>query len=331
VIQSHHDDIQSALSVSMLQAFALKDRRLVPVSAEDGAVPLSQALWVDLVDPTDEERERVAVLYRRELPETDEVEEIEASARFYKDEDGLHIHSLFLHEVDGHPRNTSVAFTLGAERLFSLREREIPAFRLLRMRARHIGRVAEDPVILYLALQEIKIDDLADTLEEVHQGLEAVSRMVLETKDRNLEQAIDELTRHEDVNGKVRLCLMDTQRDLTFLLRHGHLSQEQTDHLRELLRDIDSLLPHNNFLFEKVNFLMSAAQGFVSMEQNQIIKIFSIAAVVFLPPTLVASIYGMNFHFMPELGWHLGYPMALVLMVLAGLAPYWYFKRRGWL
>jgi len=315
----------------MLNAFVLDDRRLIVMPLDDHRRPLTEALWVDLVDPTDEEREQVAVLYRRELPEADEVDEIEASARFYQDEDGLHIHSLFLHEVDGHPHNTSVAFTLGTQRLFSLREREIPAFRLLRMRARRIRDAATDPVFIYIALQEIKIDDLADTLEEVHQGLEEVSRMVLETQDRKLEEAIDELTRHEDLNGKVRLCLMDTQRDLTFLLRYGQLSQERAEQARELLRDINSLLPHNDFLFQKVNFLMSAAQGFISMEQNQIIKIFSIAAVVFLPPTLLASIYGMNFRVMPELGWPFGYPLALVLMVLAGIAPYWYFKRRGWL
>lgn len=315
----------------MLNAFVLDKQRLIVTSPNDAQFSLASALWVDLVDPTDEEREQVAVLYGRELPETDEVDEIEASARFYQDEDGLHIHSLFLHEVDGHPHNTSVAFTLGGQRLFSLREREIPAFRLLRMRARRMRDIAPDPVSIYIALQEIKIDDLADTLEEVHQGLEEVSRMVLETQDRKLEEAIDELTRHEDVNGKVRLCLMDTQRDLTFLLRYGHLTQERTEQVRDLLRDINSLLPHNDFLFQKINFLMSAAQGFISMEQNQIIKIFSIAAVVFLPPTLLASIYGMNFQFMPELGWRFGYPLALLFMVLAGIAPYWYFKRRGWL
>lgn len=315
----------------MLNAFVLRDRKLVLISHDDQNYNLADAVWLDLVDPTEEERERVAVLYRQELPETDEVDEIEASARFYLNEDGLHIHSLFLHEVDSHPHNTSVAFTLSARRLFSLREREIPMFRLLRMRARHMQNLDIDPAFIYIALQEIKIEALADNLEGIHQGLEEVSRMVLEAKDRRLEGAIDELTRHEDVNGKVRLCLMDTQRDLTFLSRYGGLSQDNREQVRELLRDIGSLLPHNDFLFEKVTFLMSAAQGFISMEQNQIIKIFSIAAVVFLPPTLIASIYGMNFKSMPELDWSFGYPMALTLMILAGIAPYWYFKRKGWL
>jgi magnesium transporter len=133
------------------------------------------------------------------------------------------------------------------------------------------------------------------------------------------------------INGKVRLCLMDTQRALTYLLRRARLGSAQADEVREILRDIESLLPHNSFLFEKVNFLMDAAQGFISIEQNKIIKIFSIAAVVFLPPTMIASIYGMNFQIMPELGWEWGYPLAIGLMILSGIAPYWYFKYRGWL
>jgi magnesium transporter len=315
----------------MINAFVRHKDRLMVMPLEDHQTRLADALWVDLVDPSSEERERVAVLYGSKLPDADEVDEIEASARFYLDEHGLHIHSLFLHEVDGHPHNTSVAFTLSAQRLFSLREREIPVFRLLRLRARRIRDVAIDPASIYIALQEIKVEALADVLEEVHQGLEEVSRMVLETKDRRLDEAIDELTRHEDINGKVRLCLMDTQRDLTFLSRYGNLSNDHKKHVQELLRDISSLLPHNDFLFQKVTFLMSAAQGFIGMEQNQIIKIFSIAAVVFLPPTLVASIYGMNFHIMPELNWTLGYPLAIVLMIAAGITPYWYFKRQGWL
>ncbi|MCO6441885.1 MAG: magnesium transporter CorA, partial [Nitrococcus mobilis] len=121
------------------------------------------------------------------------------------------------------------------------------------------------------------------------------------------------------------------QRALTFLLRKGRLGADNREWVREQLHDLDSLLPHNTFLFEKVNFLMDAAMGFSNIEQAQIIKIFSIAAVVFLPPTLVASIYGMNFHFMPELDWKWGYPLAILLMLLSGVAPYVYFKRKGWL
>ena len=312
----------------MLNIYRRIDGRLVPSESE--LVP-DDAVWLDLVDPTDDERAMVTAGAQQELPGKEDVEEIEASARSYENESGLHIHSLFLHDVEGRPHNTSVAFTLSGDRLFTLREREIPAFRLLRMRARRDPEAARDAFSTFLSLFETKIDDLADTIEDVYQGLEAVGAEVLKKTESSMEEALDSLARHEDTNGKVRLCLMDTQRALTFLLRRGRMEPEQSDRARELLRDIESLLPHNSFVFDKINFLMDAAQGFINIEQNQIIKIFSIAAVVFLPPTLVASIYGMNFEFMPELKWMFGYPAALILMVLSGIAPYWYFKRKNWL
>ncbi|MDP1932284.1 MAG: magnesium/cobalt transporter CorA [Gammaproteobacteria bacterium] len=317
----------------MLNTYDLNaDNCLIARQEETIESTLASALWLDLVDPTDEERTLVEIQHRLPLPDTEDVGEIEASARSYQDEaGGLHVHSMFLHHVDDRPRNTTVAFTFTGGQLITLREREIPAFRLLRMRAKRQKGLAADPIGILLALFEIKINDLADTLEEVYTGLEHTSNLVLEEIDASIEEAIDELARHEDTNGKVRLCLMDTQRALTFLLRHGKLTPDHADTARELLRDIESLLPHNSFVFDKINFLMDASLGFINIQQNQIIKIFSIAAVVFLPPTLVASAYGMNFDFMPELGWTLGYPWALGLMVLSGIAPYWYFKRKGWL
>lgn len=316
----------------MLTIYELnKDSYLIPSHEDIHQHSLTNALWLDLVDPTDEERALMETQHRLPLPDTEDVEEIEASARSYQDEAGLHIHSLFLHTVEDRRRNTSVAFTLNEGQLITLREREIPAFRLLRMRAKRQPGVVNDAVSILLALFEIKIDDLADTLEEVYTGLERTSNHVLEDNDEPVEGDIDELAQHEDTNGKVRLCLLDTQRALTFLLRHGKLSAEHAETARELLRDIESLLPHNSFVFDKINFLMNAAQGFINIRQAQIIKIFSIAAVVFLPPTMIASIYGMNFAFMPELQWRLGYPWALGLMFLSGVAPYVFFKRKGWL
>jgi magnesium transporter len=314
----------------MLTAFTLTNGILEQVNSDE-PTQLARAAWIDLTNPDDGERQRVQAMYRQHLPAVDEMEEIEASARSYEDENGLHIHSLFLQELEGRTANATVAFTLSGKRLFTLHEHSLAVFRLVRLRARREPDLVTDAVSLLLALFETKIENLADRLEQVHTGLESVSEMVLADKDVDLEEAIDALTRQEDINGKIRLCLMDTQRALTFLLRRGRLDSEQRDWAREILRDVDSLLPHNAFLFEKVNFLMDAAMGFINIEQNQIIKIFSIAAVVFLPPTMIASIYGMNFDFMPELHWLFGYPMALVLMAASGVAPYLYFKRRGWL
>ena len=315
----------------MLNALATEKGRLIPLAGERLQESLEDAIWVDLLDPEPDERDRVSRLYRQILPETEDVEEIEASARFYEDAGGLHIHSLFLQDIDGRPRNTSVAFTVTSDRLFTLREREVPAFRLLRMRARRHAGLADDAMSILLNLIQIKIDDLADTLEEVYTGLEKISALVLEDNDADMEDALDDLAVHEDISGKVRLCLMDTQRALTFLQRRGRLGPEHAQQVRELAHDIESLLPHNSFVFDKINFLMDAAQGFINIEQNQIIKIFSIAAVVFLPPTLIASIYGMNFAHMPELGQPWAYPAALVGMVLSAIAPYAFFRYKGWL
>lgn len=316
----------------MLIRYQLDDQKyLVSTQGEITREALASAMWLDLLNPDEDERQLVESLHSLPLPDTEDVEEIEASARSYQDEAGLHVHSLFLHKVDERHRNTSVAFTLTDTQLITLREREIPAFRLMRMRARRLHGLVEDPVAIVLSLFEIKIDDLADTLEEVYTQLENTSNLVLEDNDSPIEDALDELARQEDTNGKVRLCLMDTQRALSFLLRRGKLSADNAETARELLRDIDSLLPHNSFVFDKINFLMDATLGFISIQQSKIIKIFSIAAVVFLPPTVIASVYGMNFDSMPELGWQLGYPWALGLMVMSGVAPYLFFKVKGWL
>ncbi len=316
----------------MLRAYCVENGRLQKV--DDGPVDidmLHRSIWVDLIAPDDAERESVMRLYKQDIPESEEVEEIEASARYFKDEQGLHIHSLFLYNTEGRSKNVTVACTVSKDRLFTTRDVELPVFRLLRMRARHSAVDVSSPMDIMMNLIEIKVEHLADTLEDIYSGLERTSHMVLEDEETQFEEAIEQLAALEDTNGKVRLCLMDTQRSLSFVLREVRNRPEVQNHCREIMRDIDSLLSHTTFLFDKVNFLMDAAQNFVNIEQAQIIKIFSIAAVVFLPPTLIASIYGMNFKFMPELELPWAYPVVLVLMVLAGISPYWYFKRKGWL
>ena len=139
------------------------------------------------------------------------------------------------------------------------------------------------------------------------------------------------MAREEDLNGRIRRNMMDTRRAVSFLMRGRLLNAEQFDDARQILRDIESLDGHTAFLFDKINFLMDATVGFININQNKIIKIFSVASVAFLPPTLIASIYGMNFRLFPELNWDWGYPFALVLMVASAITPFWYFRRRGWL
>lgn len=289
------------------------------------------ALWIDAHDPDEQERSFLATFLRADLPESQDVEEIESSARYFIDPTGIHVRSLFLSQSEGRHNAVSVAFILQKERLITLREGNVADFRLLRMRAKHGQIKAQSATELIMVILEQKIENLADAIEDIHRKLEDVSYQVLEVIGSDLEDAIDKLAKLEDSNGKVRLCLMDTIRSISFLQKHLRQFPAVQEVGREILRDIDSLMSHTTFLFDKINFLMDSTQGFINIEQNKIIKIFSIAAVVFLPPTLVASIYGMNFDVMPELKLSFGYPGALGLMVLSGLAPYWFFKRKGWL
>jgi magnesium transporter len=299
--------------------------------AESHPQRLQEADWIDAQDPTDEERQLLRALLRSEVPESDEVEEIEASARCFVDQSGIHVHSLFLIQEEGRYSTVSIACILQNERLITVREGEVADFRLLRMRARRGQVESNSPTQLLVTLFEQKVENHADALEDIHRKLEGVSHLVLENDEADLEDAISQLAELEDSNGKIRLCLMDTQRNISFLLRHLRNQTGPTETLREIMRDVETLMSHTTFLFDKINFLMDSTQGFIHIEQNQIIKIFSIAAVVFLPPTLVASIYGMNFHYMPELDWLLGYPWAIGLMIASGMAPYLYFKSKGWL
>jgi magnesium transporter len=315
----------------MIGAFALDNARLVRI--DETSQNIDSAIWIDLIDPSSEEREILHQGLGQNLASYLELEDLEASARFFEDEDGLHLHSFFYcQDEDDYADISTVAFTLRDGRLFTLRDRELPAFRLYRMRSRIQKLEACNAYELLLDLFETKIEQLADVIETIYADLEQLSRVILDGKQGEaFDRALSTLTEQEDASSKVRLCLMDTQRALSFLVRKTRLPASQLEQAREVLRDIESLQPHNESLFQKVNFLMQAAMGFINIEQNRIIKIFSVVSVIFLPPTLVASNYGMNFKEMPELGFEFGYPMALGLMLLAAFAPYIYFKRKGWL
>lgn len=300
----------------MINAFAINDSRLLRI--DDEPAELSSAIWLDLLEPTGEEREMLQEGLGQSLASFLELEDIEASARFFEDEDGLHLHSFFYCEdEENYADLASVAFTIRDGRLFTLRDRELPAFRLYRMRSRSQRLLECNAYEVLLDLFETKIEQLADVIENVYADLEKLSRVILNgTQDEAFNEALNTLTEQEDTSSKVRKT---------------RLPPNQLEQAREILRDIESLQPHNESLFQKVNFLMQAAMGYINIEQNKIMKFFSVVSVMFLPATLVASTYGMNFEFMPELHFKYGYPMAIGLMIGAALTPYIYFKRKGWL
>lgn len=320
----------------MINVFVLQNGRLNQVNIESRAdLERVAPIWVDLTDPDDNERAWVKSIYGVTLPDEDEVKDIEASARYYEAENGdLNLRNDFLLEEDEGPSQVvTVAFILTKNILFSVHVEDLPVFRLVRMRARSRPGSIGDYRDVLLDLYATDAEYSADALEGVYQSLEDVSRSVLQKDltDQDAATALNAIAQEEDLNGRIRRNMMDTRRAVSFLMRGRLLSAEQFDEARQILRDIESLDGHTAFLFDKINFLMDATIGFININQNRIIKIFSVAAVAFLPPTLIASIYGMNFKFIPELEWVMGYPMSIVLMVASAITPLWFFRKRGWL
>ncbi|MBB5392620.1 MULTISPECIES: magnesium/cobalt transporter CorA [unclassified Herbaspirillum] len=320
----------------MINVFVLQNGRLNQVNI-DSRADLEQVapVWVDLTEPSDEERAWIKSIYGVTLPDEDEFSDIEASARYFEAENGdLHLRTDFLFEGDDDASSAmTVAFILARNILFSVHSEDLPVFRLVRMRARSRPGSIGDYRDVLLELYETDAEYSADALEGIYQKLEAVSASVLKKSlsDQAAADVLNTIAHEEDLNGRIRRNMMDTRRAVSFLMRGRLLSSEQFEDARQILRDIESLDGHTAFLFDKINFLMDATVGFININQNKIIKIFSVASVAFLPPTLIASIYGMNFKLMPELDWDVGYPLAILMMIGSAIAPFWYFRRRGWL
>ncbi len=207
-------------------------------------------------------------------------------------------------------------------------------FRLVRMRARTRPGYIEDAKEVLLDLYATDAEYSADALEGVYAELEKISQSVLTTKitDQEAARVLARVAAEEDLSGRIRRNVMDTRRAVSFLMRKKLLQGDQAEEARQILRDIDSLDSHTAFLFDKINFLMDATVSFININQNKIIKLFSVASVALLPPTLIASIYGMNFKgWFPELEWAYGYPYALGLMLVSVIVPFAYFRYKGWL
>jgi magnesium transporter len=327
----------------MLNVFTLVNGRLFQeeINSSD-ALEGVKPIWIDLESPTPEERRWVKRIFGLSIPEDAMDDDIEESARFFEEDNGeLHVRSDFLIDDNEDPRAIRVAFILNEHNdklrsqgvLFSIHQEDVPVFRLLRMRARRMPGLIGDAKDVLLMLFDADAEYCADTLENIYDDLEKVSRQVLagEVNDNTASQVLSAIARHEDMSGRIRRNVMDTRRAVSFMMRSRLLSAEQFEDSRQILRDLDSLDSHTAFLFDKINFLMDATVGFININQNKIIKLFSVASVALLPPTLVASLYGMNFQYMPELSQKWGYPFALVLMVLSAAVPMVYFRRRGWL
>ena len=319
----------------MINLFVLQKGRLAQEQVDERNELLQhKPIWIDVVSPDDEELAWIKEAYNVVLPELEDLGDLEASARYFEGEDeNIHIRTDFLLAEDEASRNVRVAFVLTRDVLFSIHDEDLPVFRLVRLRARMRPGSVRNAKDVLMDLYATDAEYSADSIEEIYERLEEASRRVLaeNVTDAAAADVLETIAREEDLNGRIRRNVMDTRRAVSFLMRSQLLSAEQQDEARQILRDIDSIENHTAFLFDKINFLMDATVGFININQNKIIKIFSVASVAFLPPTLIASIYGMNFKLMPELDWAIGYPWAIALMAVSAAIPLVYFKRKGWL
>jgi magnesium transporter len=285
---------------------------------------------------------RVETLLGLSLPTREEMQEIEPSSLLYLENGAAYMTATILHHADDpNPRHDPITFVLTRHNLVTLRHvdpRPISTFAQRYARQPGTCTSGEDALVLLI---EAFVDRVADILEKVGSDLDRLSHKVFRAGSEatgdvvDMQQVLRDLSRYDDLCSTSRESLISLGRVVRFfgaILETGTKTRDKEHKatLKSVSRDLGTLAEHAAFESQKVNFLLNGTLGLINIEQNRIIKLFSVAAVVFLPPTLVASIYGMNFDVMPELKWTVGYPMAIALMVLSAVVPYYWFKRKGW-
>jgi magnesium transporter len=327
----------------MLTSYTLADGRLAVVEGLQSAETLGRAVWIDLLSPTGEEERSVQDALRLEIPTREEMEEIESSSRLYREDDVLFLTANFLFGVDGGEYgSTPITFVLASQALVTVRYQTPKAFPVFAARCQKSPALLASPDGVMLHLFEQIVDRLADILERVGSDMDRASaaafrsaraKVKANVRDHDLRDALITLGQVGEVTTRASETLLGLTRILTFVgaEKATAVRKENQSLIKTLVRDVRSLVDHAGFLNSKANFLLDAVLGILNVEQNAIIKTFTVASVALMPPTLIASIYGMNFQFMPELAVAWGYPMALGLMVVSAVLPIVYFKRKGWL
>jgi len=322
------DGREPQFSTGQIMACELIDgcARIFEVNDRKDLVAL-QPIWIDLMNASPSERNAIGRHYGVELPDPDELTDLEASARFYIEaHDNVHLHSNFLLDRGGNSRSIPVAFIVHSNILFTVRNEELPIFRLQRLRARNQPCYFSDCKDVLLNLYDADVEYSADALEDSYAILRRVGQQVLSETitDADATRILADIATQEDLNGLIRGNMLNTQRAISFLMRGRFLSQAQLAVANQVLRDIESINNHTAFLFEKINFLMDATVGFINVNQNQRISQLTIISVVFMPLNVIAGIGGMSeFTMMTEgLPWQISYTLLSVAMLLIGWFTY---------
>ncbi len=314
----------------MIRLLYRNQRAIVKVESLEGIERPDDIIWIDLQDPNPTQVAEVEALYNVRFMSEQEQAEIESSSRYVEIADRITANSNFLqfsgHDYESHP----VSFILKEKMLFTYREHDLRTFAETVRKIKQNALTTNNGTQVMLNLFESRVDLDADLIENISREISSISKS-LGINKRVSEDILLRISEYQEFTMSLRENIFDKQRVVASMMRSEKFESAEYDKLRILLKDISSLLEHTAFNFERLEYLQDTFLGLVNIEQNKIIKIFTVASVIFMPPTLIASIYGMNFRSMPELNWEEGYPFALGLMLLSSGLTLLFFRRRGWL
>ena len=301
--------------------------------------------WVDLLSPTPEEDKAAEAFLGVSIPTREEAHEIEFSSRFYQEDGAMYLTVSVVAGIDaGDPKLTPLSFILSRSRLATVRYEHFSAFKQFFGRLHRIGESCTDSAGVMLTLTDAIIDRLADVVEKVGGEIDRLNREIfgrsgiasskgVKRRERRLEAYLQQLGSQNDIVSLVRESLASIERMLQYVNANGlgpTLGKSESGQIKLMTRDVRSLTDHLSFLSNRATFLLEATLGLISVQQNDVIRVFTAVATILLPPTLIGTVYGMNFEIMPETDWSFGYPFAIGLMVASALIPYFILKRRGW-
>ena len=325
----------------MLVPYALTENGPHPIAMAAGDPVPESARWIDLNQPDRAEEKAAEESFQIELPTREEAQEIEFSSRFYVEDGAVFMTASVLTGVDlGKPAVVPLTIVVvGDTRIVTLRYDEFRAQRQFLTRATKHGSGCSNSASVFFGLIEAIVDRTADVLEKINADVDRINQDVFsdqrdKRRGRRLASLISEIGSQGDLAAKSRESLSSLERLIQFAgvtLPASFGKGSNKNRLKLLARDVRSLEDHVTFLSNKIQFLLDATLGLISVEQNEVIRILTVAATIFFPPTLIGTVYGMNFDFMPELDWGWGYPVALLLMLASAVLPYLWFKHRGWL
>mgnify|MGYP003417660638 FL=1 len=316
----------------MINCYIKKQHRLTVVEGVEylnNIEDRKSVIWIDMFTPTLQEVKTVENIFSIEFPTKQESEEIELSSRYWEEGNRIEINSYFLINDKKDPVNETVSFILQDDLLISVRYKKLASFDASIKKLLSSPREYRTGYSIFSQIIDIRIDTDADIIEELNRDIAAIRKQAFNDDVEN-EDLLEQMSAFENLNMKIRENLTDKQRILNSLLKSQKISDDKSE-LPIMLKDIRSLIDHTNFNFERIDYLQNIFIGLLSVEQNKVIKIFTIVNVIFLPPTLIASIYGMNFDIMPELNWEYGYLFSIGVMILAAVTPLIIFKKKGWI